>query len=145
MINYLPHHENDRQRSVNNIWSCILGTKGIGWIFEPITELLTSLMGKNYKYTRNNKDVKIINTVICNTGTQWYWMLNNWFWEDTIIIPQKHERYMNLPIDQLDILLTTGPIQMRWEIHIEPYHYRLVRCIDDLGCEYADGWVPIWT
>jgi len=43
----LPHHETERQRNVNNIWSCILGNEGFVRINEHITELLTACIAKN--------------------------------------------------------------------------------------------------
>jgi len=63
----LPHHENERQRSVNNLWSCILDNQGIAQICELITELLTTFIGKNTKYKRKNTDSKIINIANCKT------------------------------------------------------------------------------
>jgi len=56
----LPHPENERQWSINNCWSCLSGNQGIAQIFEYITELLTSLIGKITIYQRKNTDSKII-------------------------------------------------------------------------------------
>jgi len=48
----LPHPENERQQSVNSFSCCIFGNQGIARIFAFITELLTSLIGKNTIYQR---------------------------------------------------------------------------------------------
>jgi len=63
----LPHSENERQPSVNNFWFCIFGNQGIAGIFEHITELLTTLIGKNKIYERKNPDFKIIDIAHCKT------------------------------------------------------------------------------
>jgi len=63
MTSTFPHNENERQRSVNNFWSCILGNQGITQILELITELLTAFIGKNTEYKRNNAESKIIEIV----------------------------------------------------------------------------------
>jgi len=67
MTNTLPHHETEHQRSVNNIWSGILGNQGFPLINELITELLTAFIAKNTTYKRNNTYSKIINVVDCKT------------------------------------------------------------------------------
>jgi hypothetical protein len=62
---YVTRHETDSQPSVNNIWSCILGNQGFGWINEFITELLTVSIAQNAKYKRENTHSKIINVANC--------------------------------------------------------------------------------
>jgi len=61
MTHMLPHHETERQWSVNNIWSCILGIQGITRINELRTKLSTAFIAKNTMYNRKNLDSKIIN------------------------------------------------------------------------------------
>ena len=61
MTHTLPHHGTERQRSVNNIWSCILGNQGFVQIIELITELLTASIAINATYKRKNTYSKIIN------------------------------------------------------------------------------------
>jgi len=64
----LPHDETEHQRSINNIWSCILGNQ----VFVPmnalITELLTPSMAKYATYKRKNMYSKIINVADCQTS-----------------------------------------------------------------------------
>jgi len=48
----LRHPENERQRSVNSLRTCIFRNEGIAWIFTCITVLLTALLGKNTIYGR---------------------------------------------------------------------------------------------
>jgi len=63
----LPHPENEHQRSINNIWSCILGNQGFARIHELITELSTAFIAKNITYNRKNTGSKIINIADCKT------------------------------------------------------------------------------
>jgi hypothetical protein len=49
---YVRHPENQRQRSVNSVRTCIFRNPGIAWIFECITVLLTTLLGNNTLYGR---------------------------------------------------------------------------------------------
>jgi len=64
---YLPHSENELQRSVSNIWSCILGNQGFAGIHELITELSNAIIVKNITYNRKNTDSKMINIAECKT------------------------------------------------------------------------------
>jgi len=68
MTRTLPHHETERQRSVNNIWSCILGNEGFLRIGAPITKLLTTSLAKNATGRRQNTYSKIINVADCKTS-----------------------------------------------------------------------------
>jgi hypothetical protein len=68
MTHTLPHHETERQRSVTNIWSCILGNQGFLHIGAPITELLTTSLAKNATGRRQNTYSKIINVTDCKTS-----------------------------------------------------------------------------
>jgi len=68
MTHTLPHHETERQRSVNNIWSCILGNQGFLSIGVPITELLTTSLAKNATGRRQNTYSKIITVTDCTTS-----------------------------------------------------------------------------
>jgi len=63
----LVHPENECQRSVNYVWSCIFGNQGIVRKVKHIEELLTALLGKNSIYLMNNMDFKIIDIADCNT------------------------------------------------------------------------------
>jgi len=65
MIYSLPHHENECQWSVNNLWACVLGSQAIAWTYELITELLTAFIGKNKMYTMKNTDSKTIAMANC--------------------------------------------------------------------------------
>jgi len=67
MTSRLPDHENKRQQSVNNCWSCMMGNQGIAPILQLITEPLTPLLGNNTKWNRKNIDFKIINIENCKT------------------------------------------------------------------------------
>jgi len=67
MTHELPHHETERQRSVENIGSCILGNRGFTWMNQLITELSTALIAKNTTYNRKHRDSKIINVAVCKT------------------------------------------------------------------------------
>jgi len=67
MTHKLPHHETEHQRSINNIWSCILGHQGFTRMNQLITELLTAFVAKNTTYNRKNTDSKIINVADCKT------------------------------------------------------------------------------
>jgi len=64
----LPHHETERQRSINNIWSCILGNQGFLRIGAPMTELLTTSLAKNATGRRQNTYSKIINVADCKSS-----------------------------------------------------------------------------
>jgi len=64
----LPHHETERQQSVNNIWSCILGNQGFVRMNVLITELLTASMAQYAMYRRQNTYSKIINVADCKTS-----------------------------------------------------------------------------
>jgi len=68
MTHTLPHHETERQRSVNNIWSCILRNQGFLRIGAPITKLLTTSLAKNATGRRQNTYSKIINVADCKTS-----------------------------------------------------------------------------
>jgi len=68
MTHTLPHHETERQRSVNTIWFCILGNQGFLCIGAPITELLTTSLAKNATGRRQNTYSKIINVADCKTS-----------------------------------------------------------------------------
>jgi len=61
----LPHPENERQRSINSFSCCILGNQVIALIFTFITELLTTIIGKNTIYQRKNTDSKLIYIASC--------------------------------------------------------------------------------
>jgi len=67
MTHTLPHHETERQWSVNNIWFCILGNQCFTRINELRTKLLTAFIAKNTTYNRKNSDSKIINVTDCKT------------------------------------------------------------------------------
>jgi hypothetical protein len=67
MTHTLPHHESEHQRSINNIWSCILGNQGFLRICAPITELLTTSLAKNATGRRQNTYSKIISVTDCKT------------------------------------------------------------------------------
>jgi len=62
-----PHHANERQRSVNNLWSCVVGSQGIAQIYELRSELSIAVIGKNSIYQRKHTDSKIIDIAICIT------------------------------------------------------------------------------
>jgi len=68
MTHTLPHHETERQQSVNIIWSCILGNQGFVHIGALITELLTAFIAKNAMDRRQNTYSKIINVANCKTS-----------------------------------------------------------------------------
>ena len=68
MTHTLPHLETKRQRSVNNILSCILGNQGFLCIGAPITKLLTTSLAKNATGRRQNMYSKIINVADCKTS-----------------------------------------------------------------------------
>jgi hypothetical protein len=68
MTHTLPHPVTERQQSVNNIWSYILGNQGIVRINALITELLTASMAKYVTYGRKNSYSKIINVADCKTS-----------------------------------------------------------------------------
>jgi len=67
MTHKLPHHETERQWSINNIWSCILGNQGFTKMNQLITELLTAFITKNTMYNRKNTDSTIFNVADCKT------------------------------------------------------------------------------
>jgi hypothetical protein len=56
----IPHHQTDRQQSVNNIWACILGNPAFVHIGALITELLTASIATNATERRQNTYSKII-------------------------------------------------------------------------------------
>jgi hypothetical protein len=64
----LPHHETERQWSVNNICAGVLGNQGFLRIDAPITELLTTSLAKNAMGRRQNTYSQIINIADCNTS-----------------------------------------------------------------------------
>jgi hypothetical protein len=61
------HPENDCQRSVNSVRTCILPNQGIVQIFACITVLLIALLGKHTIYWRSNTNTKLID--IANYST----------------------------------------------------------------------------
>ena len=63
----LPHPENERQRSINSFSCSIFGNQVIVLIFVFITELLTTIIGKNTIYQRYNTDSKLIYIASCKT------------------------------------------------------------------------------
>jgi len=67
-IHTVPHHATECQRSVNNIWFCILYNQGFVRIKELITKLLTASIAKNATYKRKNTYTKIINVADCKTS-----------------------------------------------------------------------------
>jgi len=42
----LPHHENERQQSINDVWCCILANLSGDWLQTFINELLPTFIGK---------------------------------------------------------------------------------------------------
>jgi hypothetical protein len=68
MTHTLPHHETERQRSVNNISSCILGNQGFLRIGAPTTKLTTTSLAKNATGRRQHTDSKIINVADSKTS-----------------------------------------------------------------------------
>jgi len=71
MTDPLPHHKSERQRSINNVWSCLLGNQGLARINELITELLTAFIAKNTTYNRKNSDSNVMNIADCKTRKKW--------------------------------------------------------------------------
>jgi len=63
----LPHSETEHWRSVNCIWSCIFDYQCITQIFEHITELLPTSIGKNTLCPRIITDSKLIEIANCKT------------------------------------------------------------------------------
>jgi len=63
----LPHYDNERQWSVNNLWPCVLGSQGISRMNELIMDLLTASIVKHTTYKRNSMDSIIIDMTNCNT------------------------------------------------------------------------------
>jgi hypothetical protein len=63
----LPHSETEYRRSVNCVSPCIFYFQGITQIFEYITELLPTLIGKNTLYQRKITDSKLIHIANCKT------------------------------------------------------------------------------
>jgi len=63
----LLHSENERQQSVNNVWSCILGNQGIAQIFKHLTEQSTALIHEHTIYRRRITHSKLIDIANCNT------------------------------------------------------------------------------
>ena len=61
MTHMLTHDETECQRSVNNIWSCILGHQGSLRMNVLRTEPLTASMAKYAMYRSRNMYSKIIN------------------------------------------------------------------------------------
>jgi len=47
----MPHHENERQQSVNDFWSCIMGNLGGDRLHIVINWLLTAFIGKSESET----------------------------------------------------------------------------------------------
>jgi hypothetical protein len=41
----LPDRENERQRSVNDFWSCMMVDQTMRWLLMPIYAVLTGFMG----------------------------------------------------------------------------------------------------
>jgi len=72
-----PHPENERQRSVNSFSCRIFGNQGIALIFGFLTELLTTLMGKNTIYQRLNTDSKLIDIASCKACTNLFLVVEN--------------------------------------------------------------------
>jgi len=64
----LPHPDNQHHGSVNSTSSCIFYTQGILWIFTHIIRLLTTGIGKNTIYERENTDSKLFHIVTCKTS-----------------------------------------------------------------------------
>jgi hypothetical protein len=118
MTHTLPHHETERQRSINNIWSCILGNHGFVCIGAPITELLTASIAKNAMDRRQNTYSKIINVADCKTSKK---ILLAVTYPILIMFnyPTAKTRtlYINLQMDPLKTRL----IQTGWGFCIEPY------------------------
>jgi hypothetical protein len=50
MTHTLPHHETECQRSVNTIWSCMLGNQRFVQIYELITKLMSAFITKDIMY-----------------------------------------------------------------------------------------------
>jgi len=42
----MPHHENERQRTINNFWSCVLGNDTSGRVYSITNEFLAAFIGK---------------------------------------------------------------------------------------------------
>jgi len=64
MTHTLPHHESERQWSINNIRSWILGLSRL-YADQLTTELLTTVIAKNTLYKKKNTDSKLINIASC--------------------------------------------------------------------------------
>jgi len=69
----LAHSDNERQLSVNNFWSCILGNQGVTWMYEFITVLFTASVLLNITHKRKNIDSKIPNAATCTVFKTGVW------------------------------------------------------------------------
>jgi len=47
----MPHHDNERQRSVNDFWSCVLGNNTSDRVYSVIKEFLAAFIGKTDRNT----------------------------------------------------------------------------------------------
>jgi len=70
----LPHHETERQQSVNNIWSCILGNQGFMQMNQLITEQLTAFIAKIQRITGKTRIPKKLMSEIAKHAKRDYWL-----------------------------------------------------------------------
>jgi len=72
----LPHHENERQRSVNYFWSCVLGNHTSDRLYSVIKEFLAAFLGKTDSNTllphRENERQVSVNDF---SHASWKWHL----------------------------------------------------------------------
>lgn len=71
---YITHPEKKHQFSVNDLLSCKLGNQGIVLLLEPISELLTTFVGKNTTGSRKHIQSKTIDIPKCNHARNDYWI-----------------------------------------------------------------------
>jgi hypothetical protein len=79
MTNTIPHHETERQRSVNNIWSCILDNQGVMRIATLITELLTASIAEMQQIEDKTHIPKYSMPHIAKHAKRDYWLSNTEF------------------------------------------------------------------
>ena len=69
----LPHHENERQQSVNNFGSCIIGNMSGAWSKVSINKDMAAFMGRSMRNIPATSSGTVTTQIIYTATTKYLW------------------------------------------------------------------------